>query len=325
MYVKNDIDYLSYSGFKYHQSCPLAYWFRYVNQTPSPPENVVGSLYGSVVGVIFEAFYRDSLFLQKNYIDIMLGMVEGCLDKDIADKKKKGGVVDFAYMYPGAEAPLYRDRNALVADIKESIPRGVASIKQHRLLGTTNYAEWKLDHRFGKYLLGGRADFAFNRTKPNSDWVIVDGKGSKHRAKYVDGHASTPFGLEGSQLKWYAALFREKMGRLPDKLGYLFWKFAGAEAIEWLPFTADEVDSLLHEVLSVVGRIDRSASQLRELDGKPRAHEDLLQELFPAQPGHGCTLCAYCTICSAGRKEVRPTRPEVANLTGDYIFLGDLR
>jgi hypothetical protein len=302
--MSNGINYVSYSGYKLYIQCPFAYWNRYVNNTTlADAENGLGTLYGSTIGLIFEAFYRDRIWKRVDYLEALQGLVEPYLKKAIKDQEKQGRIIDWS---DEEATKTYKNQGELVADIRDSIPRGVQTIRQNKLMGPFMEAEMKLDCRFGGYTIGGRADFVVQRTQPHGDLVILDGKGSKHRAKYVDGHAlKEGAAIEGVQLKWYAFLYRERKKRTPDALGYIFWKFGGEQAMEWVPFKAMDLDDLKDEVLATLTRIDTSVSRLYSLSGKPQACEDLRQELFPAQPGDGCRLCSYVSVCEEGQKKTK--------------------
>jgi len=313
------INYISYSGYKLYEKCPFAFWHQYILKT-LVPENGLNSLYGSVVGIIFEVFFRDKLWRVPNLIDTLHSLVEPTLKKVIDEQVSKGRVIDWAD--PKA---IYPCRSKLLEDIHDTLPRGLEAIKKNSLMGPRMDAELKLDSKFGKYVVGGRADFVIQRVRPFSDLVILDGKGSKHREKYVDGHALKAGGkVEGTQLKWYSFLYKERFGALPDKLGYLFWKFEGERAIEWVPFTSEEVDDLRELVLTTLKRIDRSESRIKEQEGKPQAQDDLRQELFGTQPGFGCGLCQFNTICEDGKKKVRAQQRDKPKLPSgvEEITLG---
>jgi hypothetical protein len=295
--------YLSYSGFKTYCQCPLCYWHKYVNKTKIPPENGVNALYGSVVGIVFEDFYRDKLWRRPDYLDYMQTRVEPCFDKAIRDQRG-GRVYDWA-----DEKSNYHSRGEVVAAVRETIPRGVGIIRDNRLLGTHAVAEMKLDHRFGEHLVGGRSDFVIRRIAPHEDLVILDGKGSKWREKYVDGHELKPGQkIEGIQLKWYGLLHRAQTGIIPDKLGYLFWMFDGAKGIEWITFSNKDLDVLQSEILTTMDRVSGSIAELEKVSGLAKGYDELRQERFPAQAGDHCRLCSYVDLCEDGTKKVASLR-----------------
>jgi len=295
--------YLSYSGFKTDCQCPYCYCHKYVNKTKIPPENGVNALYGSVVGNVFEAFYRDRLWRRADYQDYMQSIVESCFDKAIKDQRG-GRIYDWAN-----EKSNYHSREEVITAVRETIPRGISVIRQFRLLGTHAVAEMKLDNRFGPHTIGGRADFVIRRIDPHGDLIILDGKGSKWREKYVDGHELKPGQkIEGVQLKWYGFLHRAKLGQPPDKLGYLFWMFDGEKGLEWVTFTNTDLDMLQAEVLATMDRIAASTSELEKVSGQLQSYDETRQERFPAQAGDHCRLCAYVDQCEDGTKKVASLR-----------------
>ncbi len=298
-------NYISYSGFSSMSKCPYAYWHKYVAKTTPPdPENGINALYGSAIGTIFESFYKDRLWRDTNCVVRLQSLAEPHLDAAIKDTMKKGMVVDWP-----DERANYHSKDEILKDLRETIPLGLQTIRQNRLVGPRMEPELKLDHRFESYIMGGRSDFVIQRVPPYNDLVILDGKGSKHRDKYLDGQPlKKGEKVEGVQLKWYAVLYRAKRQVVPDQLGYIFWRFSDEQAIEWVPFSNKDLDILQSEVLSVIARIDKSVKKLDEINDSPQAHDELRQELFPAQPSHGCTLCAFIAICEDGKKEIQKYR-----------------
>jgi hypothetical protein len=298
-------NYISYSGFSTNNKCPYAYWNKYVaHTTVSELENGINALYGSTIGMVFESFYRDMLWRDASPVVKLQDLALPYLDAAIVDTKKKGRTIDW-----GDDKANYHSKSEVLKDVLETIPIGLDTIRRNRLVGPRMEAELKLDTKFGGYIMGGRSDFVIQRVAPFNDLVILDGKGSKHREKYVDGSPIKKGAkVEGVQLKWYAVLYRAKRNVVPDKLGYIFWRFSGDEAMEWITFSERDLDDLKAEVLSVIARIDKSARKLEDASDTPQAHDELRQELFPAQPSHNCTLCSFVTICEEGQKEIQKYR-----------------
>ena len=194
--------YLSYSGHKTYKECPRQYWHKYIDKTTLPvPDNRVNTLYGSVVGILFELFYAEKIWTRSGVISILESKVDAVLGDTIA-KCLRDGAIDWSD--PKAN---YKSLDALRKDVLSSIPRGVEIIRHHRLLGLDAAAEVKLDRTIEGHVIGGRADFIMRRVRPHDDLVILDGKGSRHRDKYVDPQ----------QLWWYAMLYRDQHGIMPDR------------------------------------------------------------------------------------------------------------
>lgn len=282
--------YLSYSAYKLYRTCPRAYYHRYLAKTVMPErENKVNSLYGTVVGLLFERFYADRIWQRTGIEGILTGMAETTLDQAIA-REEKSGAVDFA-----DPKSNYKSRAALLDDVKQSVPRGLAIIRHHRLIGRDAQAEVKLDIDIGPHRVGGRADFIMTRVGPGSDLVILDGKGSKWREKYVDA----------TQLRWYALLYQKHHGRLPDRLGFVFWRSEPDDAMDWVDINPEEIVALERDILAAMTNMEREWAAIESTPERERL--PLLMEHFPAVPDRfGCKLCSYAPVCPEGRSLLRP-------------------
>lgn len=276
--------YLSFSGWKQFGTCPNSYWHRYVGKSVlEVPENRINSLYGSTVGRLFEVFYSDAIWRQSGTADILLAKVEPELDQ-ILVKEERSGRIDWE-----DEKANYHSRAELVEAIREAIPRGLETIRFHRLIGRDAKAEVKLDMPIDGHIIGGRADFVMTRVAPHEDLIILDGKGSRHREKYVDDR----------QLLWYAMLYRLRFGKTPDKLGFVYWRSEPEKAVDWVFFSEKALDDMQETVLSYVRTIEEGVEALAKGDEEKRRL--VMAETFQAQPGEKCKLCAYTALCPAGQ------------------------
>ena len=284
--------YLSYSGHKTYSVCPKQYWHSYLDKTvPEKPDNKVNALYGSTVGTLFEIFYADKIWMKKGVEELLLSMVEETLDR-IVEKECQKGVIDYK-----DKASNYKSREALLKDVRAAIPRGIQIVRQHRLLGMDAEAEVKLDSWIAGHRIGGRADFIMTRIKPHGDRMILDGKGSRHRDKYVDAW----------QLKWYAMLYREKYITVPDALGFVYWRSEPEQSVDWVPFTLRDLDELKETVLAAATAIEEGKAKLDEMGKAEQAAA--LPGLFPAKPSRDCKLCAYLATCSEGQAYDKASLP----------------
>jgi len=265
--------YISYSGFKLFLMCREAYWHRYVNKTKIPADNAVNALYGSIVGEIFEDFYTKKIWRRPDARQRLLTMVEPYTDREIKNRLKKGDKIDW-----DEKRANYDSREELLVDVREAIPRGLRSVKQHKLLGPRADAEVKLDKRVGPHQIGGRADFIFHRVAPFSDLVIIDGKGSKWRHKYIDP----------MQIFWYAMLFRLH-DETADKAGFLYWRFEPNESIDWVDFNPEDLDKLQSDIVSALDGIQAAID------------EESAEHFFRPKVGDSCRFCEYEGNCSKTR------------------------
>lgn len=294
--------YLSYSGHKAYKECPRQYWHRYVGKTKLPaPDNRVNALYGSVVGTLFEDFYTQGIWKQSGVQQLLEARVDQTIDS-IIQRESRDGVFDWA-----DPKSNYKSRESLRREVVKSIPRGIGIIRHHRLLGHRADAEVKLDANIDGHMIGGRADFIIQRVKPHNDLVILDGKGSRHRDKYVDPQ----------QLWWYAMLYRHHHTILPDRLGFVFWRQEPENSLDWVNFSGKSLDDLLAGVLGDVQNIEAAKARLTGLK-QPITDPEYtaaLRELFPAQVGGKCGLCSYLPVCQEGQA-YQSRRPDLSDLHG---------
>jgi len=274
--------YLSYSGYQCAKACRLKYWHSYINKTPlAKPEDRLGSIYGTAVGRLFEAFYRDALWKQPGARTALLEMVEPMVDLVLAEEQRPDLKRNRAAGTIAWRESLYASREALVADVRAAIPRGIETIKTHRLIGKDARAELKLDSDIAGHRVGGRADFVMKRIPPHGDLVIVDGKGSRRRDKYTDE----------VQLQWYAMLYREKFARLPDKTAFVYWHFDPPSNIDWrCNCSKTDIDDLKTNVIKFMNELDADA---RRVGGQPLP---VAREVFaPSAGASNCRFCPYAT------------------------------
>lgn len=272
--------YISYSGYTKYKKCPRSYWYEYVSKPPAPQTNQLGTLYGSSVGYVFEKFYAEHLWCHQNYRARLDAFVEVAVGKAIQNALRQGVI---NWDEPKAQ---FRSRDALVAGVRESIPRGIKIITQHNLIGKDAAAEVVLDSLTQGHKLGGRADFILTRVPPYNDLCLLDGKGGRWRDKYV----------EQTQLRWYAMLYEMKYGRLPDKLGFIFWQFEAQEAVDWISLQPEDTAHMRELAIDTIDKIEAGKVQVNKNAGNAA----VLNEHFPALSGDQCRLCKYAKICPAG-------------------------
>lgn len=281
--------YLSYSGYQVADECHYRYWHSYVGKTPTPPEDRLSSIYGSAVGLLFEEFYSKSLWTLPNVRahmeDQVERVVDHCLDEAIRPQPKKGrsgGVLKWKGDGEGQNPDgLYVDRGELVSDVRASVSRGLSTIRVHRLLGKGAKAELKLDAPVEGHILGGRADFVLRRVPPFDDLVILDGKGSRRRDKYVSA----------TQLIWYSMLYVEHHQRVPDKTAFVYWHFDPPSNVDWSSVTLDETAALKAKVLRVVNTLSRLESTV----GSSKDLSKVKASYVPKASNWNCRFCPYAT------------------------------
>lgn len=273
--------YISYSGHSNFQSCRKSYYLGYIAKVPpAVPDNRVNMLYGDAVGKIFEVFYRDELW-RSNVTAQLLALVKPTLDRIIATEIRKGGVFD--WKDPNLKAGS-RSLAQVSEEVRATIPRALSSIRHHWLVGLDAQAELSLDIELDGHRLGGRADFVMTRAR-TKDLVLVDGKGSRYRDAYTDHR----------QLRWYAMLYELKFGRIPDRLGFLYWRSEPAESMDWSTVTPTVLRDLREAVLATISEIERDLERVAE--GEPP-----FSVFFPTPTAMGCKFCKFRHQCAEGQK-----------------------
>lgn len=292
--------YLSYSGFQKYSECPLQYYHQYIAKTPVPtPDNRVGSLFGSTVGRLFETFYEDRLWRAPNPEKLLLERSAQELRKVMDHEKKRGGV----FLWKGGksetqekESKDYKSPNEVLVDVREAVTRGLVTIKRHWLLGKDARAEVKLDNQIRGHTLAGRLDFVMNRAAPLGDLVILDGKGSKYRDRYTSS----------DQLYWYAMLYRSHHQRLPDRMGFVFWKSEPEQAVDWFPGDANRVDGLEASAFATIAQIEKAKKSLPLI-------------AFNAKPTTSkCNLCPYLFTCKEGQTITSKEKVDLSDGVEDF-------
>lgn len=284
--------YISYSGHKTLRTCLFWYWHKYVNATKVEPDNKVHSLYGSVVGTIFESFYNEKLWRSENIVQTLLDRVESTYDDVVSKETKKGNV----FVWNDPKMP---SKKKILTEVRETIPRGIEIIRRHRLIGPEVSAEFKLDGFIKGHQVGGRSDFIIRRVAPENDLVILDGKGSKYREMYVDVR----------QLRWYALLYQERFDRLPDRLGFVYWRSEPDNALDWIEFTPKEINNLKESILESIGVVEQGVRMLEGLTPDTPEHAASLKVAFQARPGE-CKRCPYSELCPTGKAFLAELKPE---------------
>jgi hypothetical protein len=286
--------YLSYSGYQLADDCQYRYWHAYIAKTPGEPEDILGSIYGSAVGLLFEEFYNQRLWTLPDVRSHMEAQAERVVDHFLLEgqQPKRGrpaGIVRWKGLGE-ADNPqaLYASRDDIVSDVRAAVLRGLQTIREHRLLGRGAKAEVKLDARVQGHTLGGRADFVLTRVRPYDDLVILDGKGSRKRDRYVSR----------TQLIWYSMLYAEHHKRVPDKAAFVYWHFDPPSNIDWCKVTEPETTALKKRVLGVIETLSR-------LDRELGATADLASvrsSFLPRASNSSCRFCPYATesVCPQG-------------------------
>jgi hypothetical protein len=188
------------------------------------------------------------------------------------------------------------------------------TLKKHRLLGPYARSEVDLIGFIDKWNpIGGRADIVFRRD--DTGVTILDGKNSK---EHWDKTANVPmYYTDPDQLRWYALCFYYAYRQMPDRLGFVYFRYptgytwekeaeryareaqeAGTKATrEWKEKAAafyKDREPATGIVWVEFSREDLKGLAKRGIDVR-RAME---REQFGAAPSPAnCRFCDYETVC----------------------------
>lgn len=196
-------------------------------------------------------------------------------------------------------------------EIEETCIFGVVNylktMRHHKLLGPWAKSEVELSGHVTNWLpIGGRADFIIRRDDTGT--MLLDGKNSGTKMKYVDP----------DQLRWYALCFSLAYHKLPQRLGFVWFRYpydeeTGEEGIDWVDFTRRDLKELADRAIKV-----RRGQEKEQFDPTPVAKV--------------CRFCDFETVCdarieqraanAAKRKRKKPSLPivDTDGITGIMEF-----
>lgn len=278
--VKERFDlYLSYSGRRKYVNCGLSYRMQYIQRIPVE-RDPKDSLFGSVIGAVFEQFYRKALWSRPDVVQACLDEAEPCM-ADVFRKEK----------FDPSSAPDFVSN--LRTELSLFIPAGIEIIRANKLVAPSSCAEMDLSVVYAspdhgpRIMVGGRTDIALIFDM-STVWIL-DGKASKHREKYADVE----------QLLWYATQFYLKYHVVPSRLGFIYWRFP-TDAVQWVEFDEEKIRKSLASTV--------------------QAAKDILAKKFEPTPNPSCTLCPYRGKCPEGTRYVAAKKVADGGRIEESIF-----
>lgn len=156
------------------------------------------------------------------------------------------------------------------------------TMKAQKLLGPYAKAEVELLGWVNKYTpVGGRADLIVGRE--DTGVTIIDGKNGQTKGKYT-----TP-----DQLRWYALCYYLVYGKLPDRVGFAYYRYPAGmpkedggveDGVDWETVTRLDIEGLARRAVDVRKSMDK--------------------EKFTATPSPAaCRFCEYETVCEARKAQ----------------------
>ena len=221
-----------------------------------------------------EKMYNDELYRDPHHLRLRL--VELAENEFRRQELKPRNKIDYI------EARM--SRAEMLEIVRDGVLGYISTMKYHRLLGEEySKAEVNLIGWVNKWVsVGGRVDMIIRRA--DTGITILDGKNTKHKMKYVNP----------DQLRWYAMCFKLAYRVLPDRLGFVWYRFPyGMETLD------DETGELVVE--QGVEWVDFTEDDLRGLAQRAiEAREGMRKERFDPTPvpSH-CQWCDFESVCEA--------------------------
>jgi CRISPR/Cas system-associated exonuclease Cas4 (RecB family) len=265
---------LYWSHLKDYEACPQKYLWSYGwgeidtgggpgKRKPKPDDR---SMHHAVMGIVIqrvlEDFYNDDLWKNAEFRADLKNNLVKMTRRHLAETLPR-------FYIDWREAGSFEDVEQVCID---GVLGYLQTMRHHKLMGAYARSEVKLYGIVDKILpLGGRADFIIRRE--DTGISMLDGKNSSTKLKYVDP----------DQLRWYALCFLLSYHKLPDRLGFVWFRYPyseelGETGIDWIDFTKRDLKELVDRAHKV-----RKGQNKEKFEAKPKAKT--------------CRFCDYESVC----------------------------
>tara|TARA_Y100000310_G_scaffold194428_2_gene194416 strand:+ start:8763 stop:9764 length:1002 start_codon:yes stop_codon:yes gene_type:complete len=293
---------LYWSNFKRYEDCPQSFlWYRgwgAIDVGGGPgrkkPKPRKDSRHHAVMGIVIQSVL-EQMYNQEWWKTPaeLVGLLEAELERQFKLEVAKNFI---DWRMAGSKDEMFRI-------CREGVFGFLKTFKAHRLVG--QYARSELD--YPAYInkwnpIGGRIDFLIRRDDdPYKGITLLDGKNSKHRGKYTDP----------DQLRFYALCFYLSTKVMPDRIGFLYFRFPHG----WLPPEAEwdkdpAGDPVQPEPDSGVEWVEFTKDDLKGLAQRAvDARKGMDKEKFEATPKPPmCKLCDYESVCKERQAQIASNR-----------------
>lgn len=303
---------LYWSSLATYESCPQSFlWGRgwgTIDVGGGPgrrkPVPVADSKHHAIMGIVladfWEALYNNEEWKHPSgLLDRLLERARKTFDREILSN-----FVDWRLSPP---------RDELWDTIEQGLRGYLGTMKAHKFLGPYSRSEVDLTCYLDKWTpIGGRADLIIRRD--DTGITILDGKNSRRYKDRKTGKFMTY--TDPDQLRWYALCFYLTYRKLPDRLGFIYFRYPfGAPkldvdggtvpavddngvptgdveretGVDWVPYTKDDLK----------GIAVRAKDALRGMN----------KEKFPAIPQPPkCKFCDYEEVCPERQAQKQANR-----------------
>ena len=259
---------LSWSAYKQKNTCGKQYRLdRVSDREPPVRDSRHNAAVGSVTQAVFEDFYNDEMWKdRKDLIPRLRDKAEDFYEDFLEDNYIDWN--DFTCRFDSQYEPL--------KEIHEIIPKVVRGIGREKLVGPYAVSELEMKVPFGEDYLYGFMDFIIRQK--DDTLILLDGKSSRHYDKYTDPE----------QLYFYALMFFLRYHKVPDKLGFFYFRFADDpdKAIQWFDVDKEKLRDMRTKIEATLTSIHN-----REFDANP-------------VPSH-CRWCQWEQVCDERLEQKR--------------------
>jgi hypothetical protein len=275
---------LYWSPFKTYEDCPQQFlWSKgwegidcgggVGNPKPNPnTDSKHHAAMGIAIQYAIEKMYNDELYRDPaNLVETMKNLAK---NEFLRQEAKPRNFMDWK------TSEITRDEALQL--VESGVVGYLRTMRAHKFIGSYSRAEVNiLGWIDSNTPVGGRADVIIRRD--DTGISILDGKNTKHKMKYTDP----------DQLRWYALIFKLANGVLPDRIGFVWYRFPfgsktydskGEESIEsgveWISFDENDLRGLAIRVLEAKKRMSNG-------------------DFSPTPVPNVCKFCDYEEVCEA--------------------------
>lgn len=305
---------LYWSSMTTYEACPQSFlWGRGwgtidLGQGPGRPKKVPvqSSEHHAIMGIVLANFW-EWLYNEEQWKH-----PEGLVDRMLDRARKEFSRLCMSKYVDWRLAP---SREEMWQILEDGIRGYFRTMKHHKLLGPYARSEVDLVCYINKWTpVGGRADLIFRRNEDGKDLItILDGKNSR-RYKGSKGKLFTY--TDPDQLRWYAMCFYLSYKRMPDRLGFIYFRYPyGQEKLDGdgdpIPAVDENGIPLGHnEIEEGVEWVDFTRDDLKGIAQRAvDAMRGMNREKFEARPEpKTCKFCAYETVCPERQAQKQANR-----------------
>lgn len=295
---------LYWSSLKMYEECPQKFlWSKGWGQIDcgggpgkKKPVPVQSSEHHAVMGIVLADFW------EWLYNDEEWRYPQGVVDRILEKAKKEFSRLCLVKHIDWRLAP---EREEMWQTIEQGIRGYFTTMKAQKLLGPYAKSEVDLGAYIDQYTpVGGRADLILRRE--DTGITILDGKNSKRYKGKKKGEGWITY-TDPDQLRWYAMCFYLAYKVMPDRLGFVYFRYP--YGMPKLDLQGNEIEILDPSTGLPTGEVEREEGvdwipfDKEDLKGIAQRAKDALRamdkEKFEATPSPSvCRMCDYESVCA---------------------------